>query len=113
MKKILLLLLLVTFISVTVPNTFAATQAEIDEAVVILEEVNELIELEIAEAQAKALVTANDEGIINSLINVTNSLSARGIRELAKLGIDAVCVYVEVLIDGVVVLVDPLEVFNW
>ena len=113
MKKILSLLLLITLISVAVPNAFAATQEEIDEAVVILAETNELIELEIADAQAEALISENDELIIADLLRVTERLSAKGVRELAKLGIEAVCVYVEVLIDGVVVLVDPLEVLHW
>ena len=113
MKKILSLLLLITFISVTVPNTFAATQDEIDQAVIILEETNELIEQEIADAQAEALVSDDDARIIADLLRVTERLSAKGVRDLAKLGIEAVCVYVEVLIDGVVVLVDPLEVLYW
>lgn len=47
------------------------------------------------------------------MIKVTNRLSAQGIRELARLGVEAIYVYVEVNIDGVVVLDDPLEVFYW
>ena len=78
-----------------------------------LNETNAVIQMKIKQAQERALNSDDDEFIIEMLLHVTNKISAGGINALEELGFVAVCTYVEVIIDGQVVLVDPIEVFNW
>ena len=113
MKKVLLLLLIMTFISITVPTTFASGDDNVAEAMEILNETNATIQLKIEQAQERALNSDDDELIIEMLLHVTNKISAGGIKALEDLGFTAYCTYIEVLIDGQVVLVDPVEVYNW
>jgi len=111
MKKLLLLLLLVTFVSVSLPNADAKVNNK--EAIQIFEEANEEIDNLILEAQKAALQSDEDAEIIAELLAEAEEITNEAIAELAELGVEAYCVYVEVEIDGKVVLVDPLEVFHW
>lgn len=111
MKKLLLALLLVTFVAVGLPQTFA--QENNPEAVQIVEEANDKINDLIEQAQADALVSDEDAEIIAELLAEAEEITAEAIEELAELGVIAGCVYIEVEIDGQVVLVDPIEVYHW
>lgn len=104
------MLLLLTFAVVTLPNTNAMVN---DEAVEIVEKANEEIYALIAEAQEEALTSNEDAEIIAELQQEAAEITAEAIEELAVLGVVAGCVYVEVEIDGQLVLVDPIEVLHW
>lgn len=112
MKKLLTALFLVTFMAMLLPNALA-TSDNYEEALEIVEQANDEIDALIAKAQAEALVSDDDAAIIAELLAEAEQITAEGIEELAELGYEGYCVYIEVEIDGQTVLVDPLEVWNW
>ena len=56
---------------------------------------------------------AEIDRIINNLLSVTNSLSAKMIEAAANEGITVYCEWIEVTLGGTTVLVDPLRIANY
>ncbi|MGI6732883.1 MAG: hypothetical protein ACOX4J_01725 [Anaerovoracaceae bacterium] len=79
----------------------------------IAENANADVDKEIAKAQRDAGKVKNDadlDRIIEKLLSKTETIVAKAIEKIEKLGGEAECEYVEVLIGDRIVLVDPLRI---
>ena len=79
----------------------------------IAEKANDDVDKEIAKAQeqaAKAKKGKDIDRIIEKLLEKTERITAKAIEKIQKLGGEAECEYVEVLVGGRTVLVDPLRI---
>lgn len=126
MKK-LVTILMVTLLMVSFASAaFATTDMDvIENAEMIAELGNEAINWKIEEAveSSEVIVEAYNEGSISleekeaqlevlilTLIDETNAISANTRSEIAELGLYAICTWQEVLIDGEVVMIDPIRI---
>lgn len=79
----------------------------------IAEKANDDVDKEIAKAQKqadKAKMEKDIDCIIKKLLEKTERITAKAIEKIERLGGDAECEYVEVLVGGRTVLVDPLRI---
>lgn len=75
---------------------------------------NQEIEELILDAQAKAEAKPDKtEKIIEKLLDKTQKISDKTVEKGEALGVEILCEYVEVEINGIIVLVDPLTVVGW
>jgi predicted amidohydrolase len=113
MKRLLSLLVVLTFMLVVSPVQAANSDENYEEAVQIVEKANDKIDFLIEVVQFAALFTEDDAPLIAWLQNTAAAITQQGIEDLAELGYEGVCVDIVVEIDGQSVVVDPLEVWNW
>lgn len=76
----------------------------------IAEKANDDVEKEIVKAQKQADKDKDLDRIIEKLLEKTERIISKAIGQIEKLGGEAECVYVEVLIGDRLVLVDPLRI---
>lgn len=88
----------------------SSTEAKI---IKIAEKTNADVDKEIAKAQREAGKVKKDadlDRIIEKLLTKTDKIVSKAIEKIEKLGGEAECEYVEVLIGDRIVLVDPLRI---
>lgn len=115
MKKVLgLTLALAILLSLSVPFVYAEDET-LEIVIETVEEANEKIDELIAEAIEETEDKTNKEidNIIEELINDTNRMSEETINESAELGYEVVCEWIEVLIGGRIILIDPLRIVGF
>src|SRR6056297_1136120 len=111
-KKIFVLIFVL--IMVTSIQVFAEGDVNIEKAEELVEEANKDIYELIEKAKEKDSENPGEtQEIIAELINETEELSTETKEEGEELGIEIICEYIEVDINGIIVLIDPLRVAGW
>jgi peptidoglycan hydrolase CwlO-like protein len=111
-KKIFILALILLMIFSF--QAFAEDGTNLEKAQELVDEANEEIYNLIKEAQDKALDKPDEiQEVIDELVEETLETSEETVEEGEELGVSIICEYIEVDINGITVLIDPLRVAGW
>jgi len=110
-KVFILTLILLMLFSIQV---FAEDGENLEKTQKLVNEANEEIYELIEQAQLKAEEKPEEtQEVINELIEEIFEVSEETIKEGEELGVSIICEYIEVDINGIIVLIDPLRVAGW
>lgn len=123
MKKLLAFILVALFVFSTNLQSYAAVSSDLENTQEIVNQANEKVAQTIRKTQFKSneVITRYESGLISEqtkdkqitnlidkMLESTSAVSSKAMDKAKSYGIEVQCQYIEVIIDGQTILVDPL-----